>query len=255
MMLRTDRRLGFDPTRAWDLQIRAVRQHGMFRPETGTKDFISSHTAPAEFFNRPEVRANRPVWVETALARALDLGVLLLFLTALVLVLARALRKIAIAPGFKTARLVVLAFVTIFIGWWGQGQLSIVTVTGVLRTALDGASFEFLLYDPFSLVIWGVVLASLVVWGRGLFCGWLCPYGALQEIAHAIGRALHLPEIRVPQTWDRRLKLVKYGVLTMLIGAAIWAPAWNDTLAERLPPALTVSGSTHSMPRSGSCWG
>jgi transcriptional regulator of nitric oxide reductase/ferredoxin len=235
MILRTDRRLGFDPTREWDLNVRAVRLHGMFRPETGTHDFTSTHSAPERFFVRPEPPVNRPVWVETALARSLDLGVLALFLTALVAVLARAMRRISVAPGFQTARLAVLTFVAVFIGWWGQGQLSIVTVTGVLRTGLDGASFEFLLYDPFSLVIWGVVLASLIVWGRGLFCGWLCPYGALQEIAHAVGRALHLPEVRVPDAWDRRLKWVKYGVLAVLIAAAIWAPAWNDTLAEVEP--------------------
>ncbi|MEO1292571.1 MAG: hypothetical protein AAFV62_07050 [Pseudomonadota bacterium] len=42
MILRTDRRLGFDPTRDWDLTVRAVRAHGVFRPELGTRDFVST---------------------------------------------------------------------------------------------------------------------------------------------------------------------------------------------------------------------
>ena len=235
MMLRTDRRLGFDPTRPWDLKIRATRLHGMFMPETGIHDFTATQSTPERFFTRPAAPVKRPVWVESALARLPDLIGLGLFLVVLVLVLGRALTRFASLPGFRPLRLGILALVAVFIGWWGQGQLSIVTVTGVLRTALDGASFEFLLYDPFSLILWGVVLASLVVWGRGFFCGWLCPYGALQELSHALGRLLRLPDIRVPDRWDQPLKKVKYAVLAMLVGAAIWAPAWNDGLAEVEP--------------------
>ena len=235
IMLRTDRRLGFDPTRPWDLQVRAVRKHGMFMSETGTRDFTFAQSTPERFFVRPEILVSRPVWVESLLARGADLVLLGLVLVALFAIMARALRRVAILPGYRGGRLAVLAFVVVFIGWWGQGQLSIVTVTGVLRTALDGASFTFLLYDPFSLMIWGVVLASLLIWGRGFFCGWLCPYGALQELSHALGRALRLPDIKVPDAWDRQLKRLKYGVLAVLVGAAVFAPAWNDTLAEVEP--------------------
>ena len=235
IMLRTDRRLGFDPARDWELLIRAVREHGVFRPEIGQHDFSSVQAMPERFFSRPKVPEPLPVWVESGLARLVDLAVLGLFLALLVLILARALARFASAPGFRPARLAVLAFVAVFIGWWGQGQLSIVTVTGVVQTALSGASFEFLLYDPFSLLIWGVVLGSLIVWGRGFFCGWLCPYGALQEIAHALGRFLRLPEWKVAHAWDQRLKWVKYVVLSVLIGAAVAAPSSIDALAEVEP--------------------
>lgn len=242
MILRTDRRLGFDPTRPWDLLIRAVRRHGQFRPETGIHDFAATFSTPETFFTRPVAPVSRPVWVESLLARGADLAMLGVFLTALVLILARAMARLAAARAFTPLRLAVLAFMTVFIGWWGQGQLSIVTVTGVLRAALDGASFAFLLYDPFSLLIWAVVLVSLVIWGRGFFCGWLCPYGALQEFSHVAGRALRLPQLAAPDRWDRRLKWVKYGVLAVLIGAAVLAPSLNDALAEVEPfkTAITV---------------
>ena len=242
MILRTDRRLGFDPTRPWDLLIRAVRTHGQFKPEIGTHDFVVTHRTPETFFIKAEAPIIRPVWVESILARAPELVALGLATAALAVLLVRSMLRLAAARWFTPARLIFLALMTVFVGWWGQGQLSIVTVTGVIRTALDGGSFAFLLYDPFSLVIWGAVLASLIVWGRGFFCGWLCPYGALQEFTHVLGRSVRLPEWRVPDQWDRRLKWVKYGILAGLIGVAVFAPSLNDTLAEVEPfkTAITV---------------
>lgn len=235
MMLRTDRRLGFDPTRDWTLLIRAVRRHGSFMPRIGTHDFAAVQAAPEEFFTRPTPLVRRPVWVEAALERLGDMIVLGLFLALLILILGRAMVRFAAMPGYRRARLATLAFVAVFVGWWGQGQLSIITVIGALRAALEGGSFFFLLYDPFSLTIWAAALGLLAIWGRGFFCGWLCPYGALQEIAHALGRAARLPEIRVPERWDVRLKRIKYAVLATLLSAAVFAPALNDVLAEVEP--------------------
>ncbi|MGB0903447.1 MAG: 4Fe-4S binding protein, partial [Mangrovicoccus sp.] len=129
-----------------------------------------------------------------------------------------------------------------FVGWWGQGQLSIVTPLAVLNTALTGGSFAFLLYDPFSLAIWAATILGFFLWGRGLFCGWLCPFGALQEFADHLGRALRLPQIEPSAIWDARLKLLKYGVLASLIAVAIWAPQHIDKAAEVEPfkTAITV---------------
>ena len=57
MILRTDRRLGFDATRPWDLIVTAERRHGVFQPETGSVTFRTSHVTDSRFFLRPEVAA------------------------------------------------------------------------------------------------------------------------------------------------------------------------------------------------------
>lgn len=242
MIVRTDRRQGFDPTRDWDLIIRAVREHGMFRPEIGVRELTATQATAMRFFERPETQEPRPVWLESIYARSTDLAGLSLGLGALVLTMGLGMRGLAALTQFAALRIGFLAGMIVFVGWWGQGQLSIVTVIGTIRAALEGQSFAFLLYDPFSLLIWAVAFLALLIWGRGFFCGWLCPYGAMQELAHKAGRSLGLPSWELPPRWDRPLRFVKYAVLALLIGTGVVAPALNDALVEVEPfkTAVTV---------------
>lgn len=235
MILRTDRRLGFDPTRDWTMTIEAVREHGMFQPEIGSVQLTATHVTDERFFARPAVVEKLPPWKEAILNRQTDLIVLSVVLAGLVAVLLGAQSWLAGLAAYTPIRLTILAVVLGFVGWWGQGQLSIVTPLAGLQTALAGGSFAFLLYDPFSLLIWGVVILGFVLWGRGLFCGWLCPFGAMQEFAHHLGRLLRLPKIEPSARWDARLKSVKYVALLGLIGVTFFAPSAMDKAAEIEP--------------------
>ncbi|MEL6680835.1 MAG: 4Fe-4S binding protein, partial [Pseudomonadota bacterium] len=165
MILRTDRRLGFDPSRPWTLNVQAVREHGMFQPEIGNVVIPVEHVTDERFFSRPEVIKPVPPWLEALRNRQTDMAVLGAGLAGLVVVLGFGQSRLAGLRWFTPVRLVVLAGVLGFVGWWGQGQLSIVTVLGVIRTAFEGGSFAFLLYDPFSLLIWAVVIVGFVLWG------------------------------------------------------------------------------------------
>ncbi len=235
LILRTDRRLGFDPTTDWTLQIKALREHGSFQPEIGSVTLDVAHVTPERFYARPEVIKPVPPWVDALRNRAADLIVLSVFLVGLLALLLFGTNRLAAHRWFTPMRLGILAFVTGFIGWWGQGQLSIATPLAVARTALDGGSFAFLLYDPFSLVIWAVTLVGFVLWGRGLFCGWLCPFGALQEFAHHLGRLLRLPQIEPNAFWDSQLKNLKYIVLASMVALLVTAPAALDKAIEVEP--------------------
>ncbi|GHA42488.1 regulatory protein NosR [Amylibacter ulvae] len=235
MIFRTDRRLGFDPTRDWTIRIKAVREHGSFRPELGNVSFDANHKTDERFFIREKVHVPTPPWVEAIQSRIVDLVILAITLFALVWIMLGKINWLAGHRYFTPIRLSILAFVTCFIGWWGQGQLSIVTPLGVMRSVYEGQSLAFLLYDPFSLLIWLVVIVSFVLWGRGLFCGWLCPFGALQEFAHHLGRLLRLPQFTVPDRVDAVLIYLKYPVLFGLIFMAFYNPDVADKLVEVEP--------------------
>jgi len=63
------------------------------------------------------------------------------------------------------------------------------------------------------LVTLGVPLLTALFFGR-LYCGWICPAGALQELVHYRKSALV-----VPPRLDRWLKLLKYPLLVVLVAA------------------------------------
>jgi transcriptional regulator of nitric oxide reductase/ferredoxin len=235
IMLRLDTRLGFDPGSPYELYLRAVRDHGMFMPERGTRDLALLIEPPARFFADAVEVTETPPWLSALIERRFDLTVLAFFVGGLGGLLWRYMTWFSSLPVYGWLRLGVLLFMTVFIGWYGQGQLSIVTPLATLGALISGGSFLFLLYDPFSLLLWGAVLLSLAVWGRGFFCGWLCPYGALQEFSHRLGRWLRLPDLALPDRWDRRLKWLKYAVLAALTTSALISAAATDLLVEIEP--------------------
>ena len=241
IVLRADRRLGFDPTRPWQLTLKAVREHGSFMPTVGVRDLTFEHQSPARFYQVPEI--DKPLSPQQAaiMGRLLDLCLVV----ALVLLLAFTLwwRQgwLASLRHYEILRIGFLLLMTGFVGWYAQGQLSVVTVLGTLRALFSAQSLTFLLFDPFSLVIWGCVLLSFLYWGRGFFCGWLCPYGAMQEVSGYFAQKLGIRQLRIRRRTDRWLKKIKYVILALLVMMTFYAPAALDTWIEIEPFKTAVT--------------
>jgi transcriptional regulator of nitric oxide reductase/ferredoxin len=241
IVLRTDRRIGFDPTRPWQLTLKAVRKHGSFMPTIGTHDLVFEYQAPDRFFATAEVGKPLSAPEAAIMGRLQDLYLIGAFLLVLTIVLATAQSWLAGLRGYRAARIAFLALMTVFVGWYGQGQLSVVTLLATLRALVSAQGLDFLLFDPFSLLIWCFVILSLVLWGRGFFCGWLCPYGAMQEISGYFAQKLGVPQLRIKRKLDRGLKKVKYLVLLVLVAMTFFAPAMLDRAIEVEPFKTAVT--------------
>ena len=77
----------------------------------------------------------------------------------------------------------------------------------------------------------------MFIWGRGLFCGWLCPYGALTEMAYKVSRALGLKRFQffLPKPLHDKLKWVKYGVFVVLLVVSFFSMGLAEKMAEVEP--------------------
>ena len=65
-------------------------------------------------------------------------------------------------------------------------------------------------------------VVSMVLIGRGVFCGWLCPFGALQELLAQLARAIGVPQWNPSAALEKRLWIGKYIAAAAVIGLALF---------------------------------
>lgn len=128
-----------------------------------------------------------------------------------------------------------LTFTLVFLGWYANAQLSVVNVLAFFSAVMAGFSWSAFLMDPLVFVLWFSVAASLLFWGRGVFCGWLCPFGALQELTNKIARFIKIPQYTVPWGLHERLWPIKYMIFLGLFGLSLYSLELAERFAEVEP--------------------
>ena len=232
---------GLDPARPLEFVLPITRLKGMVYPEKITRNLSFSYRLPDRYYTAPQ--GDNKSWTRSWYDRRVDITVLVIGLILLSIALSMQKRLVADQRRFNIFRNSYLLFTLFVIGWYAQGQLSIVNLTSVLQALIAGRSLGFLLYDPITVTLFLFVTITLVIWGRGTFCGWLCPFGALQELTAKLGRLLKIPPTRFRPQTDRRLKRIKYGVLAGILASAVFSSNLTDILVEAEPfkTAITLN--------------
>ncbi|SSW72540.1 Putative electron transport protein YccM [Achromobacter veterisilvae] len=132
-------------------------------------------------------------------------------------------------------RLAFLAFALFWIGWYGQAQLSIVNVLTFFSALRSDFRWEYFLMDPLVFILWCATAISMVFWNRGAFCGWLCPFGALQELANRAARRLGVRQVKIGHGVNQRLSTLKYVIFLLLFGFSLYDLGLAEQLSEIEP--------------------
>ncbi|WP_069866546.1 transcriptional regulator NosR [Pseudomonas citronellolis] len=232
----------FDPGTPWNLELLVRRQTG---PVASLfTSFALPYQTPEAYLLRPQPsaeelaaleEAKRPLWLRIWYQKSFQIGVLLgaLALLATILFLQDALTR---RPHLlHWVRRGYLAFTLVFIGWYCLGQLSVVNVLTFVHALFEGFRWELFLSDPILFILWTFTAASVLLWGRGVFCGWLCPFGALQELLNEAARKLRVPQFELPFAVHERLWAIKYIILLALFGLSLESLATAERAAEVEP--------------------
>jgi NosR/NirI family transcriptional regulator, nitrous oxide reductase regulator len=190
----------------------------------------------------PELPAPVATWVEAwsdARVEVVMLAVLLSVLT-LIFIFQGTLARYRVAH--RLVRTGFLLVVLVWLGWTAGVQLSIVNVVNYLRAPFNHVDMGFYLTEPLMVIIAGYTLVSVVLIGRGVFCGWLCPFGALQELLAQLSRALSVPQWNPSVALERRLWLGKYIAAAAVLALVMMQidPAGTTLEIEPFKTAITT---------------
>lgn len=142
---------------------------------------------------------------------------------------------------FKPLRYSFLIFTVVFIGYVFSSQLSIVNVLAFIQNFTQGFTWDTLMMDPGIFFLWAFLAFSILLWGRGVFCGWLCPFGAMQELIHELALKLKFPVFEFPPMVHERLWAIKYFILIILVGISMDSFSTAAKLAEVEPFKTTLT--------------
>lgn len=217
-----------DPLQPLAVEVTATR------PGAPEMVIAAPYTLPEAFRTAPPPEPE-PLWRSAWRADRLAIGVTAAMLAGLWLVFLGQEALTHRPVLWRRVRLVYLSVTLVVLGWGLGGQLSVVQVVAFLHALLNGFHWETFLVEPVIFLLWGFVALGLLFWGRGVYCGWLCPFGALQELLNAAAVRPGVRQVGVPQALHERLWIIKYTLFVAIVALSFFSMTNALILAEAEP--------------------
>jgi NosR/NirI family nitrous oxide reductase transcriptional regulator len=198
------------------------------------REFSASHRLPSSVYQIDGGR-DLTIWQQAWLNRQVDAIILVCFLLAVIGVFIA--RRYTTADPRRLARLHISAMVFSFvvIGLYMRSQPSVTQVLTLIESSIGEWRWELFLSEPLLFIFWIFITITTLIWGRGVFCGWVCPYGLMTELVFKISTHFGIPNYELPDRWHLKLRYLRYAILVVLVPVFLWDSILGEKLAEIEP--------------------
>lgn len=249
------RKGSFEPAYPWSLAMITTTQT-LGSKEKNFFTFTKDYLLPERYIIGERIIVKElPQWMRIWQN---DLENIIYLLVFLLLVIAIFIFKRAVVQNrafAKWSRYAVMAVSLAFVGFYKMAQPSVtqaVTLTQNFVDIVDGFRWDLFLSDPMIFILWWFIGITIVIWGRGIFCGWICPYGVLTEFSYRIFHKIFPKRFRyeLPYKVHKRLVYLKYGVFGALVLTSFYSIELTEKYAEVEPfkTAFLVGPLSRSWP-------
>lgn len=237
----------FNPATPWVLQLLVGRDIGPTNKVFLTFDL--NYSVPDTYLTFTEVKESstdsskadgslqkaQPIWKKMWELKVTEIVLLVIPLVVLTLIFFFQDWLVKRPVLNDRIRISFLIFTLVVLGWYLNAQLSVVNILAMFNAFMTGFDWSYFLMEPLIFVLWGSVAAALLFWGRGPYCGWLCPFGALQELLNRIAKIFSIKQFTVPWAIHERIWTFKYLIFLLLFGFSLYSLGLAERLSEVEP--------------------
>jgi NosR/NirI family nitrous oxide reductase transcriptional regulator len=255
-LFRTPAELNFSPARPWklellvgrntgpttkafltfDLNYRVPEQYLIFEPiEADANQSRTASTNEMADAGSSRAETSAPIWKRMWKLKRPEIIVLVVALGVLSAIFFFQDWLVKRPKLNERVRIAYLLFTLVILGWFFNAQLSVVNILAMFNALVSGFNWDYFLMEPLVFILWGSVAAALLFWGRGPYCGWLCPFGALQELLNKLAKKARIKQIKVPWLIHERIWSFKYLIFLLLFGVSLYSLDMAERLAEVEP--------------------
>ena len=178
-----------------------------------------------------------PLWVQIWEQKTVHITIYSVFLILIILIM---LFKDMLSRKKKTLDILrygILGISFVYVGLVLKAQPTTTNLIIPLN-ALKELQFPLGLFlmEPFIFLSFIFILLTFLLWGRGVFCGWLCPYGAMTELLNKLYQWL-FPKGRLglPERIHNKLIYLKYLIFLAILGVSFYSFILSEYLTEVEP--------------------
>jgi len=133
-------------------------------------------------------------------------------------------------------RIGTLGVTLVFLGWYHPTQPTTQQIAILVRELISWATtggFRWALFLSAPLVAITFVAIALTIpkWGRGVFCGWICPFGALSELLYKVTPWSY----ELPRKYHVKLEKVRYPIFVAIVLGFVISTDFGAKLAKVEP--------------------